>query len=135
VPPPAAEQRRRAGNRQAGAGRIAASDTTIADARACPQLRRGRRARRALGDAPRCISSPARRQRRRLFGELTVRELVVSLEDNAPPPLLGGPARQIQAHRRCGPDARAHALPAQGLTYRQIARWSGATSTIRREAA
>ena len=73
-------------------------------------------------------------ERRRLFGELAqargesarYRELVVSLEDNAPPPLLGGPGApdDLKLIVGVGPVLERMLYHLGITTYRQIARWT-----------
>jgi predicted flap endonuclease-1-like 5' DNA nuclease len=72
--------------------------------------------------------------RRRLFVDLAdsraetarYRELVVSLEDNAPPPLLGGPGTpdDLKLIVGVGPVMERMLYQLGVTTYRQIARWT-----------
>ena len=73
-------------------------------------------------------------ERRRLFGDLAVargetaryRQLVIDLENNAPPPLLGGPGMpdDLKLIVGVGPALERMLYQLGITTYRQIARWS-----------
>jgi predicted flap endonuclease-1-like 5' DNA nuclease len=73
-------------------------------------------------------------ERRRLFGELAAaraetaryRQLVIDLEDNAPPPILGGPGTpdDLKLIVGVGPVLERMLYQLGVTTYRQIARWS-----------
>jgi predicted flap endonuclease-1-like 5' DNA nuclease len=73
-------------------------------------------------------------ERRRLFGELATargetaryRQLVIDLEDNAPPPILGGPGTpdDLKLIVGVGPVLERMLYQLGVTTYRQIARWS-----------
>jgi predicted flap endonuclease-1-like 5' DNA nuclease len=73
-------------------------------------------------------------ERRRLFGDLAqargetarYRQLVIDLEDNAPPPLLGGPGApdDLKLIVGVGPMLERMLYQLGITTYRQIARWT-----------
>ena len=73
-------------------------------------------------------------ERRRLFGDLAqargetarYRQLVIDLENNAPPPLLGGPGMpdDLKLIVGVGPALERMLYQLGITTYRQIARWS-----------
>jgi predicted flap endonuclease-1-like 5' DNA nuclease len=93
-------------------------------------------ARRVLGerDAALVRFGELAADRRRLFGELAqargetarYRQLVVSLEDDAPPPLLGGPGTpdDLKLIVGVGPVLERMLYQLGITTYRQIARWT-----------
>jgi predicted flap endonuclease-1-like 5' DNA nuclease len=93
-------------------------------------------ARRALGERNAALVQfgDLAADRRRLFGELAqargetarYRQLVVSLEDDAPPPLLGGPGTpdDLKLIVGVGPVLERMLYQLGITTYRQIARWT-----------
>jgi predicted flap endonuclease-1-like 5' DNA nuclease len=131
---------RRAGGLRARAGTGASPppDTTIAERARLVRSYEAEAAatRRTLGgrDAALVQLGTLADERRRLFGELAqargetarYRELVVSLEDNAPPPLLGGPGApdDLKLIVGVGPMLERMLYQLGVTTYRQIARWT-----------